>query len=377
MKNQKQRDPIKVMLVWTVCLAVLAAGVYFFNNAITEYRARTLESRQQAARETNEKRDQEYAKAKAEFEQSTKSGANLAWPAQKTEGWDVIDLTSYPLENATIITVNRSDVMNNGMLLVNEWHSRPDDFSEENLVSIGKYTSGKLQVDNYNLQLFPVAIDALVSAVNDAKALGYENYIVEEAYRSWDAQNELFNKYMEKYADSYTGDALIERTKRDVNYPGTSEFNSGLAFTLRLYKKGDAEVNKSTYVNTAEGQWMSENCWKYGLVFRFPKTDYPVKGTADKSYKTGVSVSLRAYRYVGLGNAAVMHTLDLCLEEYIEYLQEHPHIAVFEDGALRYEIIRQYVGDEASSFQIQVTNRAKGYVSSLDNMGGVITVFEY
>ena len=50
---------------------------------------------------------------------------------------------------------------------------------------------------------------------------------------------------------------------------------------------------------------------------------------------------------------------------------------MFEDGALRYEIIRQYVGDEASSFQIQVTNRAKGYVSSLDNMGGVITVFEY
>ena len=223
----------------------------------------------------------------------------------------------------------------------------------------------------------PVAIDALVSAVNDAKALGYENYIVEEAYRSWDAQNELFNKYMEKYADSYTGDALIERTKRDVNYPGTSEFNSGLAFTLRLYKKGDAEVNKSTYVNTAEGQWMSENCWKYGLVFRFPKTDYPVKGTADKSYKTGVSVSLRAYRYVGRGNAAVMHTLDLCLEEYIEYLQEHPHIAVYEGDALRYEIVRQYVGDEASSFQIQVTNRAKGYVSSLDNMGGVITVFEY
>ena len=377
MKNQKRRDPIKVMLVWTVCLAVLAAGALFLGNAITDYRAKTLESRQQAARETNEKRDQEYAKALAEYEQSTQSGANLAWPAQKTEGWDVIDLTSYPLENATIITVNRSDVMNNGMLLVNEWHSRPDDFSEENLVSIGKYTSGKLQVDNYNLQLFPVAIDALVSAVNDAKALGYENYIVEEAYRSWDAQNELFNKYMEKYADSYTGDALIERTKRDVNYPGTSEFNSGLAFTLRLYKKGDAEVNKSTYVNTAEGQWMSENCWKYGLVFRFPKTDYPVKGTADKSYKTGVGVSLRAYRYVGRGNAAVMHTLDLCLEEYIEYLQEHPHIAVFEDGALRYEIARQYVGDDASSFQIQVTNRAKGYVSSLDNMGGVITVSEY
>ena len=59
-----------------------------------------------------------------------------------------------------------------------------------------------------------------------------------------------------------------------------------------------------------------------------------------------------------------------------EYLQEHPHIAVFEDGALRYEIVRQYAGD-ASSFQIQVTGKAKSYTASLDNMDCVITVFEY
>ena len=287
----------------------------------------------------------------------------------------MVDLTNYPLENPGQITVNRADVMNNGMLLVNEWHSRPEDFSEEALVSIGSYTGGKLQVANYNLLLFPEAINALQEAVTAAAAEGFENYMVDEAYRSYEEQNALFNKYMEQYASRYSGDALIARTKKDVNYPGTSEFNSGMTFTLRLYKRGDAAVNSTNYVDTPEGQWLSENCWKYGLVFRFPKTDYPVKGTADKSYKTGVSVSLRAYRYVGKGNAAVMHTLDLCLEEYIEYLQEHPHIAVFEDGILRYEIVRQYVGD-AASFPISITNNASSYVTSLDNMGYAITVFE-
>ena len=30
-----------------------------------------------------------------------------------------------------------------------------------------------------------------------------------------------------------------------------------------------------------------------------------------------------------------------------------------------------------NSFDVAVTSRAKNYVSSLDNMGGVITVFEY
>lgn len=375
MKKQNRRDPIKVMLILTVCLAVLAAGCMLLGNAISAYRANALSRLQAEVEAINEQRDQEYARALAEFEAESQSGANLAWPPQKTQGWDVVDLTNYPLENPGQVTVNRADVMNNGMLLVNEWHSRPEDFSEEALVSIGSYTGGKLQVANYNLLLFPEAINALQEAVTAAAAEGFENYMVDEAYRSYEEQNALFNKYMEQYASRYSGDALIARTKKDVNYPGTSEFNSGLTFTLRLYKRGDAAVNGTNYVETPEGQWLSENCWKYGLVFRFPKTDYPVKGTADKSYKTGVSVSLRAYRYVGKGNAAVMHTLDLCLEEYIEYLQEHPHIAVFEDGILRYEIVRQYVGD-AASFPISITNNASSYVTSLDNMGYAITVFE-
>lgn len=377
MKNQKRRDPIKVMLVWTVCLAVLAAACWLLGSAIAGYRQTALEARRQEVEQINAERDREYAKALAEFEQATQSGANLAWPLQKAEGWDVVDLTNYPLENPGVVAVARTEIMNNGMLLVNEWHSRPDDFQEEGLVSIGNYTDGKMQVANYNLRLFPVAINALQAAVTDAAAAGHVNYMVDEAYRSWDDQNALFQKAQERYQDRYSGDDLIARAKKDVNYPGTSEFNSGLAFTMRLYKRGDDAVNGTTYVETPAGMWMNENCWKYGLIFRFPKTDFPIKGTLDKSYKTGVSVSLRAYRYVGKAHAAAMNTLGLCLEEYIEYLQEHPHIAVFEDGTLRYEIVRQYVGDEMGGFEVNVTNKTANYVMSLDNMGGVITAFEY
>lgn len=377
MKNQKRRDPIKVMLVWTLVLAVLAAGAMFFGNAISEYRAGLLADMQKKVEETNTQRDQEYAKALAEFEASTQSGANLAWPVPKAEGWDVVDLTTYPLENPSVATANRADIMNNGMLLVNQWHSRPDDFAEDALVSIGNYAEGAIPVANYNLQLFPVAVDALKAALADAKAAGHENYMVDEAYRSWETQNTLFNKYMEQYSSRYSGNELIERTKRDVNYPGTSEFNSGLAFTMRLYKSGDAAINKSNYVETEAGKWMNDNCWKHGLVFRFQKADYPNKGDTDKSYKTGVSSTLRAYRYVGKGHAAVMHHLDLCLEEYIEFLQAHPHIAVFENGTLKYEIVRQYVGDDVNPVQFEINAKAANWVANLDNMGAVITVFEY
>ena len=113
-----------------------------------------------------------------------------------------------------------------------------------------------------------------------------------------------------------------------------------------------------------------------GLIFRFPQASWPLDDTRDKSFKTGVSAKLNLYRYVGKGNAAVMHYLDFCMEEYIEYLEEHPHIALFEDGVLKYEIYRQPVGT-ANSFDAQLTRNASSFQTSLDNMGAIITTFFY
>ncbi len=376
MRKQK-RDPMKVVVRWTVILIVVAVAASLVGSGITAYRKNLLATKQNEAQEINEERDRQYAVDLAEFERASASGANLAWPAQKTEGWDIIDLTNYPLENPGSITMTRQDTMYSGMLLVNQWHSRPDDFDDSGVTSVGSYTGGKIGVANYNIKLFPVAISALQDAVSAANEAGYSHYMVSEGYRSWDDQNTLFQKALDRLKNNYSGDALIERAKKDVNYPGTSEFNSGLAFTLRLYSRTDASIGKPAYSTTEAGQWMNENCWKYGLVFRFPLSDFPLKGTADKSYKTGITAQLNLYRYVGKGNAAVMHVLDYCMEEYIEYLQEHPHIAVFEDGTLRYEIYRQYVGDDAESFTVPTMSRASDYTVSLDNMGGVIIVYEY
>ena len=175
MSKEKKRDPIKVMLRVTIVLAVVAVAALLLGNAIIGYRANLLKARQEEAEEINNQKAEEYAVALAEFEAASQSGANLAWPEQKQEGWDVVDLTSYPLENAYTATVSRADVMNGGMLLVNQWHSRPEDFSEAELVSIASYVGWNNLV--YGLpgsatRLFPVAIDALNEALTDAKAVG-------------------------------------------------------------------------------------------------------------------------------------------------------------------------------------------------------------
>ena len=381
-RTKKKSKAVLTVAVLAFLFAALAVVCFLIKPMVTQPQRDQIAKANAEAKAEVEERNREaeaaYQARIAELESQASIPTNPSWPEHKNEGWDLLDLSNIPLENQTAESRTRADLMNNGMLLINEWHSRPDDFDESGVVSVAKRYKGddKIQATDNNVTLFPIAIDALHEALAAAKADGLEHYMVEEGYRSWETQNTYFTNKMNKLSTKYTGDALIAATKKEVNYPGTSEYNSGLAFSLKLYDKNDPELKTLKFSTTDQGKWMNENCWKYGLVFRFPQSGWPLETSTDKSFKTGVTVHLNLYRYVGKGNAAIMHYMDFTLEEYIEYLQEHPHIALFEDGVLKYEVYRQYVGD-AQTINVQLTRNAPYHYSSLDNMGAVITVFEY
>ena len=382
MARTKKSKAVPIVAVLTLLIIAAAVVCFLINPLVIQPQRDAIQKANADAKAEVEARNREaeakYAAAIAELESQASVPTNPSWPEHKNEGWDLLDLTGIPLENQSAVTMTRSDLMNNGMLLVNEWHSRPEDFDETGIVSVGKYYNGdeKIQVSDNNVTLFPAAIVALREALDGAKANGLEHYLVEEGYRTYEQQDQYFQNKVTKLSSKYTGDALIAAAKKEVNYPGTSEYNSGLGFELRQYEKNNPDLNSMKYSATDQGKWMNENCWKYGIVFRFPQAGWPLESSTDKSFKTGVSKHLNLYRYVGKGNAAIMHYMDFTMEEYIEYLEEHPHIALFEDGVLKYEVYRQYIGD-AGYTDVQLTRNARNYTSSLDNMGGIITVFEY
>ena len=382
MAKTKKSKAVPIVAVLTLLIIAAAVVGFLINPLVIQPQRDAIQKANADAKAEVEARNKEaeakYASAIAELESQASIPTNPSWPEHKNEGWDLLDLTGIPLENQSAVTMTRADLMNNGMLLVNEWHSRPEDFDESGIVSVGKYYTGdqKIQVKDNNVTLFPNAIAALREALDGAKANGLEHYMVEEGYRTYEQQDQYFQNKITKLSSKYTGDALIAAAKKEVNYPGTSEYNSGLGFELRQYEKNNPDFNSMKYSATNQGKWMNENCWKYGIVFRFPQAGWPLESSTDKSFKTGVSKHLNLYRYVGKGNAAIMHYMDFTMEEYIEYLEEHPHIALFEDGVLKYEVYRQYIGD-AGYTDVQLTRNAKNYTSSLDNMGGIITVFEY
>ena len=382
MSRAKKSKAVPIVLVITILLAVLAVVCFLINPLVIQPKkdaiAKAYDEAKAAVEEHNKQIDIEYQLQLSEAQAAYNNPENPSWPENDDKlEWEVLDLSQYPLQDQRAVHSNRQEIMYNGMLLVNAWHSRPTDYSDAGIVGVSKAYKGeeKIQAKDNNVTLHTNALAALHEALLAAKAEGMEHYLVEEGYRTIERQQEYYNKKREKLSSKYSGDALDEATKKEVNYPGTSEYNSGLAFELRLYDKNDPDVGAPKYSTTPEGKWMNENCWKYGLVFRFPQNQWPLETSTDKSFKTGVSVHLNVYRYVGKGNAAIMHYMDFTMEEYIEYLEEHPHIALYVDDHLQYEVYRQIVGDD-EEFDIQL-NSTNNWESSLDNMGGIITVFDY
>ena len=60
--------------------------------------------------------------------------------------------------------------------------------------------------------------------------------------------------------------------------------------------------------DTAVQKWLMAHSWEYGFILRYP---------SGKSEITGILYEPWHYRYVGRADAERIHTLNICLEEYL------------------------------------------------------------
>ncbi len=379
MSGTHRSDPYYKLLRIIIGLAVLLAVflvAYFMIDSSLQGQLRQEQSRIVAE---NNALVEEYNAAVLAQRSSAQPDVTPDWPQPKAEGIDVVSLKGYAVRGVDQVAVTRAEALTGGLLLLNRWHSLPADFSlaEGELKSIMETTGNRVPTQERVLSLFPAAIEALDQMIAAAKEEGMEDYLIRGAYRSMDTQAGFFNSRMEKLAadGKLTGDALIEAVKKSVSYPGTSDYQAGLSVEVDVWNQNDPIMKAAKIHETAQGRWLYDNCWKYGYVFRFPVSGYPYPETVDKSYKTAISLQMDTYRYVGVPHALVMHQLDLCLEEYIEYLMENEHVAVYEDGQLKYEIFR--VAADPGDVQLRLPEGAAGYTVSDDNMGGLVVAVSF
>ena len=141
--------------------------------------------------------------------------------------------------------------------------------------------------------------------LKDMKKSGVTNIWVQSAYRSIEYQTDLFNNKINYFMLlGNTREEAEKLTLQTINRPGTSEHNLGLAVDFN-YVNNDFE-------KTEEFKWLQKNAENYGFILRYKQ---------EKEDITKVDYEPWHWRYVGVENAKKMNELDMCLEEYIDYLK--------------------------------------------------------
>ncbi len=183
------------------------------------------------------------------------------------------------------------------------------------------------------------------------------NILIYGAYRSTDFQQQLYEDDL-----AMTG----EEDSTRVAKAGFSEHESGLAFDLTTYPDYD-------YQGEGEYAWFTENCYKYGLILRYPE---------NKERITKIQSEPWHFRYVGLPHAYYMTKNNLCLEEYIDmiitkyYYQADKHLEFTDENGKEYEIYFVLSDDASEVTTIPVPTGKKFEVSGTNVNGFIVTVYK-
>lgn len=177
--------------------------------------------------------------------------------------------------------------------IANYNHILPEDFSVE-LANIDK-----------DRKFDARAIDKLNEMMNDIKKEGITNIWIQSSYRSIEEQTTLYNQHIQKYINQgKTQEEAEKLTLEYLNKPGASDHNLGLAV--------DFNYVDNTFEQTTAFKWLTEHAEEYGFILRYPK---------GKQEITKINYESWHWRYVGEEHAKRINELGMCLEEYVEYLE--------------------------------------------------------
>lgn len=198
---------------------------------------------------------------------------------------DYIHFDTYAINTNTVEAEENMEV-----ILVNKDNKIPDTYKAD-LVEYKGYL-----VDNS-------IVRDLDKMFEDAKNNGV-NLNINTAYRDKTEQQEIYDRRIRIYKNEGMSEAeAIEKTNSEVQKPGYSEHETGLA--IDFSNPSNPEDNEPMW------EWLNANSYKYGFILRYPKDKIDITKVSNKEWH---------YRYVGKDIAIEMYETGECLEEYVNNL---------------------------------------------------------
>ena len=203
------------------------------------------------------------------------------------------------------------DVLDSDLpLLVNKDNPVSEDFMPADLVVLNDVMDSKLGKIKYkNTQANRTAAEALTAMLEAARADGVTKWQVSAAYRSFQDQEKMLEKKISYYRNKNSGwsrSRARSAALRTVAEPGCSEHHTGLAIDINV-------PGASAFKGTKQCKWLHKHCWEYGFILRYPE---------GKEAITGYSAEAWHIRYVGVEHALIMRDTGLCLEEYLQGIED-------------------------------------------------------
>ena len=183
-----------------------------------------------------------------------------------------------------------TDTSKGMLMLVNRMYGLTSDYEVEDIENV------PIKFAYNGMKLNKKVISHLEDLFDSAYEEGY-TFVVAEGFRTYKEQEKLYNSYANNYGKS-EADKYVAR-------PGHSEYETGLSFDLVPYNKNYKDPKKSE-----EYEWLRDNAYKYGFIFRFEE---------GKEDITGFDADTWRLRYVGTEASTMIKNEGICFEEYYAY----------------------------------------------------------
>lgn len=243
------------------------------------------------------------------------------------------------------------------MMLVDEAHPLPEGYVPADTFGVLNQTGGRVTCRDVSAVLGEdtlIALDAMLAAARSSR---FNQLTVFAGTRSPEQQRQQQTDTLAALARDMSLEDALQQARRKVASPGCSEHQTAWAVDIRVCHAWNAQPDGGALRESQAGAWLVEHAWEYGFIQRWPEAD-PAQDE-HRPYH---------FRYVGYAHAALMHAMEMSLEEYLAFLHQHGAVTLYDDkNAPLATAVCAVMGERQAS--LTVPSGATVEDVSMDNLG--------